>query len=409
METIFIQIASYRDPQLIPTIEDCLSNATDPSRLRFGICNQTNDLTELSKFSGDSRFRVTFVPPEESNGVCWARSLIQKQHYKNETYTLQLDAHHRFVTDWDEKLISMLNHLQSQGHKKPLITTYAPYFDPAADPEERTPEVWVMNFDRFTPQGAVFFLPCPVIDPAQLKEPIPSRFYSAHFAFTLGQMCVEVPHDPNYYFHGEEINLGVRAYTHGYDLFHPNEVILWHCYKRKRATHWQEHYDIAIELDKSSHRRNRILFGMAPNLNKLQFGQYGFGGERTLADYERYAGLRFKTRTVQRYTLQNKVAPNPPDDEWVCEVKHIIDIAKRVFIERDYEMWRIEFYGAAGESVARKDADQAEINELLSAESPLLTIECKFITKTLPVRWVVRPYSATKGWCNPIDGIIAYQ
>jgi len=44
-----------------------------------------------------------------------------------------------------------------------------------------------------------------------------------------------------------------------------------------------------------------------PNLNKLQFGQYGFGGGRTLADYERYAGLRFKTRTVQTITLQNKV------------------------------------------------------------------------------------------------------
>ena len=28
--TIFIQIASYRDPQLVPTIKDCLKNAKYP-------------------------------------------------------------------------------------------------------------------------------------------------------------------------------------------------------------------------------------------------------------------------------------------------------------------------------------------------------------------------------------------
>ena len=92
----------------------------------------------------------------------------------------------------------MLRDLQSKGHKKPLLTTYAPPFDPLADPKERKREVRVMSFDRFVPQGAVLFVPQAVRDPDQLKEPIAARFYSAHFAFTPGQMCVEVPHDPNY-------------------------------------------------------------------------------------------------------------------------------------------------------------------------------------------------------------------
>ena len=35
---IFVQIASYRDPQLIPTIEDMLSKASHPENLVFGIC-----------------------------------------------------------------------------------------------------------------------------------------------------------------------------------------------------------------------------------------------------------------------------------------------------------------------------------------------------------------------------------
>ena len=43
---------------------------------------------------------------------------------------------------------------------------------------------------------------------------------------------MNVPYDPTLYFLGEEITLAVRAYTHGYDLFHPSETIVWHEYTR---------------------------------------------------------------------------------------------------------------------------------------------------------------------------------
>lgn len=42
MNRIFIQIAAYRDPELLKTIEDCLKNADHPENLRFGICWQHN-------------------------------------------------------------------------------------------------------------------------------------------------------------------------------------------------------------------------------------------------------------------------------------------------------------------------------------------------------------------------------
>jgi len=203
--------------------------------------------------------------------------------------------------------------------------------------------------------------------------------------------------------------VGVRAYTHGYDLFHPNEIVLWHYYTRETVRHYNDHHDIARELDKSSHRRNRILFGMDPNLNNLEFGEYGFGTKRSLAEYERYAGVRFRDRTVQRYTLHNNVAPNPAADEWVCQFKHFIHVAKKAFTEADYEAWLIEFHDAAGNTVYRKEADQAEIEELLSTEQAFISIERKFLTKTLPVRWVLKPRSASKGWCDFINGVINYN
>ena len=34
----------------------------------------------------------------------------------------------------------------------------------------------------------------------------------------------------------------VRAFTHGYDLFYPHRVILWHEYTRNyRPKHWDDH------------------------------------------------------------------------------------------------------------------------------------------------------------------------
>src|SRR5262249_27589752 len=35
--SIFVSIAAYRDPQLVPTIQDCLAKARYPEQLRFGI------------------------------------------------------------------------------------------------------------------------------------------------------------------------------------------------------------------------------------------------------------------------------------------------------------------------------------------------------------------------------------
>jgi len=313
--SIFIQIAAYRDPQLLPTIRDCLKNAKYPERLIFSITWQhrkSDKWDNLDEFKNDPRFKIIDVNYKDSKGACWARNLLQK-NYSREKYTLQLDSHHRFVHHWDKKLISMLRKLQKKGYKKPLITTYAPSFEPDDDPAKRVNVPWKMNFDKFIPEGAVFFLPAAIDDYKKLSSPIPSRFYSAHFCFTLGQFVTEVPHDPNYYFHGEEISIAVRAYTWGYDLFHPHRVILWHEYTRKNRTkQWDDDSSWVIK-NNMSHLRNRRLFEMDGE-SKLEARIeecYDFGKVRTLSDYEEYAGISFKNRSATQYTLEHKLPPNP--------------------------------------------------------------------------------------------------
>ena len=412
MNTIFIQIASFRDPQLNPTIKDMLENAKYPENLRIGICNQYNpeDDFNLDEYKDDERFRIDDIIDTDSKGVCWARHMVQ-QRYSGETYTLQIDSHMRFVKNWDDEMIQMVKDLQEKGYKKPLLTGYVSSFDPDNDPKGRTQEPWRMTFDRFTPEGCVFFLPETIPGWKELKEPITARFYSAHFCFTLGQFAVEVQHDPNYYFHGEEISIAVRSYTHGYDLFHPHKVLIWHEYTRKNRT---KHWDVDKEWFKkndASHKRNRELLGVDGETFSGDTSFY-YGTERTIKDYEKYSGILFERRAVQQYTVDKKYAPNPyefkDEVEWkesfLSIFKHCIDLSFDMVPETDYDFWVVAFHNDKDETLFRRDADQTEISMMLKDPDRYCKIWREFNTTEKPKYWVVWPHSVSKGWRDRITG-----
>jgi hypothetical protein len=411
---IFIQIASYRDPQLIPTINSIIENAKYPENLVFGIARQFNEndgFDNLSRFDNDERFRVLNIPNEEAKGVCWARHLVQ-QLYKDEEYTMQIDSHMRFEPNWDDEFISMIKQLQDKGHEKPLLTGYVSSFDPENDPNGRTKEPWMMSFDRFIPEGTIFFLPESIPNWKNLKEPVPARFYSAHFCFTIGKFSKEVQHNPEMYFHGEEMSITVRAYTHGYDLFHPHKILVYHEYTRKgRNKHWDDHMDWG-QTNNKSHSIYRKLFGMDGNIQEGHDGPFGFGNIRSVRDYEKYSGILFEQRAVQEYTLKKGYPPNPynyeNEDEWKKSFsqifKHCVDVQYSQVPEEDYDFWVVAFHDEKDETIFRKDVETNEINIMKRDPDGYCKIWREFPTVKKPSYWVVWPHSISKGWGERIVG-----
>jgi hypothetical protein len=304
----------------------------------------------------------------------------------------------------------MYKQLVKSGHKKPLLTGYVSSFDPDNDPAGRIEAPWKMNFDRFIPEGAVFFLPATIDDYKERTEPIPARFYSAHFAFTTGKFVEEVPHDPEYYFHGEEISIAVRAYTWGYDLFHPHKTIVWHEYTRKGRTKQWDDDKQWVSKNVHCHTRNRKLFEMDGEVKDINFGIYDFGSVRTLEDYERYSGLSFKKRAVQQYTVDNKLAPNPPlygedfDKSFLKIFKHCIDIGFDKIPLTDYEFFVVAFHDDKDETIFRKDADINEVTQIKRDPDGYGKIWREFQTDKKPKYWVVWPHSTSNGWCERITG-----
>lgn len=410
---IFVQIASYRDPQLIPTIENMLENAKRPKNLVIGVARQfhpEDGFDDLSKYKKDKRFRILDIPYTESKGVCWARHQVQ-QLYGGEEYTLQIDSHMRFEKNWDDEMIKMIKQLQKKGHKKPLLTGYVSSFDPENDPQGRVTEPWRMVFDRFTPEGVVFFLPETIPGWKEMKGPIPARFYSAHYCFTLGQFSTEVQHDPEFYFHGEEISISVRAYTHGYDLFHPHKVLIWHEYTRKgRTKQWDDDKEWHLR-NTACHIKNRQLLGVDGEKYNGDYSQW-FGTERTISDYEKYAGVLFETRGIQQETIDKKYPPNTynfkSDQDWKNSFstifKHCIDVNYVSVPEKDYEYWVVAFHDENDETLYRRDADINEINGFFRDPDGYCKIWREFNTTKKPKYWVVWPYSTSKGWCDRLTG-----
>ena len=408
--TIFVSIAAYRDPELVPTLRDCLNHARHPHDLRFGICWQHAADEPVPPDFADPRMRVIDVPWHESRGACWARAEIM-QLWDGEDFYLQLDSHHRFVPDWDALLLA---HAESSGATKPLLTTYAAPFDPAAA-ELEPGEPMLMDFDHFSTDGIPAFRPRVIPDWPTLQRPLRARFVAGGFVFTLGTFVHEVPYDPELYFHGEEITLSIRAFTHGYDLFHPPEHILWHEYTRPhRAKHWSDHVQ-AQGVTVEWHERDATSREKVRRFLKSPFvGPFGCGTARSFTEYEEYAGLNFLHRTAQDATLRGDEPPNPPTP--ATQPTEVRDWHVRIVLDRavlqpealaDPRLWYVGFHDAGNVEIHRQDAEGDELRWLLhGGDTTASVIERQFSSERQPVTWTVWPLSSAGEWLTQIVGTI---
>jgi hypothetical protein len=408
---IFVSIASYRDPQLVPTVRDCLDKARNPERLRFGICWQHASDEELPpEWFGDDQFRVLDVDHRESGGANWARAKVMGLCDGEEWY-LQLDSHHRFVPDWD---VALLEEVARTNCDRPVLTTYGPPFSPS-EPEPTEQRPMSMQFNGFTPDGLPTFRPSPIPDWERRMRPHHARFASAHLLFAPSRFVQDVPCDPDLYFTGDEAILAVRAFTHGYDLFEPSRVIVWHEYSRAyRPKHWDDHRDDGAgpawhDRDAVSRAKMRRIF------DDLSVGSFGLGTERTLEEYESYAGVSFRYRKVQDYTRQNLEPPNPPTNcDWPLHVrKHRIEIpidAAQLSREAldDVALWHITVHDPEGRDLHQWGISHEELAELerTLVEGQPLTLAAEFESQAHPAAWMLTPYSETRGWLPPLTGTI---
>lgn len=287
---IFVQIPAYRDTELARTLTALFARAARPDELRVVVLWQRAEHETLPvSLRRRENLELIEVPYTESLGCNWARSVLQKR-WCGEPYTLLLDSHHRFVTGWDERVVAMYEGLRARGVRRPLVTAYLPPYVPETEPigRKRSPyRIYPLEWQegmlvRLTSHPIPFW--------RALREPVPADFLSLHFLFTDGRFNEDVPFDPHTYFVGDEVSMSIRAYTSGFELYHPHRVLGWHSYDRSsRVTHWTDHDDWR-ELNERSLARLRRLF------RGRMRGRYGAGTRRSVSRYEEYLQLELVQR-----------------------------------------------------------------------------------------------------------------
>jgi len=102
---------------------------------------------------------------------------------------------------------------------------------------------------------------------------------------------------------GEELCFAIRAYTRGYALYAPNEMLATHFYKRdERPKIWRDNVAGRSWTDLEMHSQQvqkRVLLG-------ADEGVYGIGDYQKYLDYQDMIGINFEKLLHRRDWQENK-------------------------------------------------------------------------------------------------------
>jgi hypothetical protein len=289
---IFVSIASYRDPELTKTISSLMKNADNPEEIILGIVSQ--DLSNKHPKLNMHNVRQINIAAKDAKGAGYARKLAMEL-YENEEYFMQIDSHMRFAKSWDTKLKSMLAEAQKiTGKEKVILSQFpAPYFV-GSDGKDYFIENDEVYWDRPSWSGVRNNVDgswgAYRIEMEDKSKPHPTHTILAGFVFTIGKIVEEIPYDERIPFMGEELCFAIRAYTRGWELYAPNEMVIWHFYTRKEMPKvWSEgvRETTWIELESESHAVQRAV------LLAEERGTYGIEDYDRYFDYQDMIGINF--------------------------------------------------------------------------------------------------------------------
>lgn len=327
METIYISVASYRDPECSPTVESIFARAKHPERIRVAIvaqrthgdpvCPQPEKSCQADPSQTLCKYRhlVDIYEMEASLAVgpVFARHLGHRL-YRGEYFAMQVDSHVEFVQDWDDDLLFQW---KSAKNEMGVITTYLSDIIGSIDPvthKSLRPARPIMCKSGYEGNGKLRHLRHgqQPEGPAGIHgEPTLHPFWAAGFSFARGHFVVQVPYDQYLpmVFQGEEISLGLRGFTYGYDYYAVERSVCFHMYavkenkqkRRKVKLFWENSNLYQGAAMKAMQRLNGIIKMIPTNETffDVEEKKYGLGNVRTTEKFFKTFGIHTETQTVE--------------------------------------------------------------------------------------------------------------
>lgn len=326
---ICIQIPSFRDEELLRTMESFCRNAANPDRLTFAVCFQDDDSRTLSVLQDMPDCRVYHIPSAQAPGLCAARYLCSRM-LADEEYVLHTDSHMRAARYWD---VAMIHMWQATRDEKAILSSYpldyATYTDRLSWDDVFTQEVrdtgsFIGTVSNFNAEGTIRFKG---LDRHRPAETVPGIFISGGCVFAKASLDRDCPSDPDMFFVADEAALDVRYFTHGYNIYHPAYMPFWHWYGERRnrdgspVKRFNTKDPDYIKKRITEERRIRSLFGLMKD--PVDLNGFGLGRERTLQDFCRVSGVDFLHHACLGFSktgryFEDQDALSGPDRQWHC-------------------------------------------------------------------------------------------
>jgi hypothetical protein len=369
---IHMLIASYRDRLCPRTLHNAFTHAHNPERLYIRIIDQTQIGSDLIDDAGcwtqycidynknceefKSQVQVVHVDAKKAKGPTDPRSklsaLIRWDYiHRNDVnedentttqsnnlelkgvhvndFCMQIDSHMDFSDNFDTELVDMFH--RTRNDYAVLSTYVADMSQNNQNVRSAVPNLCMVQFTKsirnFGTKECKF-----------LKVPkLTNAMWGAGLSFHRCHAELNVPVDPylDGVFDGEEGSRGLRFFTHGYDVYTPDVVLVTHDYAGHQnnpiihtwdrraaaftvADKWHWNADIEQsrgDLKSFGEKRINAMLGIGATtlevneINLIRSGRFGIGPKRTLEQAVSFSGIDLNRRMM----VENKCG----NLEWV--------------------------------------------------------------------------------------------
>jgi len=333
--TVFVAIASYRDWQCVDTLTSIFAAATHPERVRVAVVDQIVDGEDGScdvpraPCATDpnqpiclhkNQIDVYQMEAELAVGPVFARH-IGHRLYRGEYYSMQSDAHVSFTKGWDVDIISQQ---EATGDELAVLSTYLTDIVGSIDPQtglslrKTRPIMCNTEYEGGAQGKHLRHLSQPEGMPDIHGMPQLQPYWAAGYSFARGHFIATVPYDlyQPMIFQGEEMSIGLRGFTIGYDFFAPEKSVCFHSYAkgknaaaRNKVPHFWEHSDKFQGTGVAAMKRLLGIVNMNPEVERSEWNhaeeaRYGIGGARKTSKFYELYGIDVRKKTTQRHLCQ---------------------------------------------------------------------------------------------------------
>jgi hypothetical protein len=347
--------AAHADRIYVRILEQTIANSglidDDSCWSRFCSDYYLKKMTDQEGFDKDcnqykNQVRTESFDAKLSKGVSNARSKLSAMiewDYKHrddpkllrftpvqlDDFVLQIDSHSDFIDQYDVSLIQMFHRAQNDYA---VLSTY-PHDVTLHNTSDQLslPSLCLVEFLSSIRVWTTQYCE------ALVKPKLSTAVFGGGMSFHRSHAEINVPVDPylDHVFDGDDGSRGIRFFTHGYDVYTPDQNVVFHDYsmsteaaksyfhnknaKEPSAKDWPYLKEIItnrLKVKVFGTERINMLLGIGPldyskskenrtETERIRTGRYGFGPHRTLQQASNFTGINFFDRKMEKNKCGN--------------------------------------------------------------------------------------------------------